>query len=277
MRDGLARGEVGVGGGRHIPAAGPYYVADHNNEEYVILKRNPNYPGPRPQHFDAIVIREGIAAGLAVERIEQGGWDGITTLFDPLLDPGGQLDERWGPDSGRGGGRTGLRAGEWPATGYIAFNAGRGVFADPSGPPGGGAGAGPVRARGGVGPNTDRHVPAAERCRDRRIPSKVPCPDPTSTKARRLMGGRGGSAVMPVFEGCDPCLAEAQIVRDNLAGIGIDVRIRRLSNFDAVFAPGGKVRPPRFGSGVLLPGPRLVPRPMLLRDVPAGWLPGRRP
>jgi ABC-type transport system substrate-binding protein len=30
-----------------VPSAGPYYVADYLNEEYAILKPNPNYPGPR--------------------------------------------------------------------------------------------------------------------------------------------------------------------------------------------------------------------------------------
>ena len=99
---GVPRGGTGVAGGFHIPSAGPYYVIDRNNEEYVILKRNPNYPGPRPQALDAIVLREGIDAGPAVGRIEQGDWDGITTLFDPVLDPGGPIDQRWGPESGAG-------------------------------------------------------------------------------------------------------------------------------------------------------------------------------
>ncbi|MGI8617265.1 MAG: ABC transporter substrate-binding protein [Actinomycetota bacterium] len=68
VQGGVARGGTGVAGGFHVPAAGPYYIADRNNEEYVILKRNPNYHGDRPQTLDAIVLREGIDAGLAVER-----------------------------------------------------------------------------------------------------------------------------------------------------------------------------------------------------------------
>ena len=76
----------------YIPSAGPYYVADWNNDKYVILKRNPNYQGPRPHALDAIALREGVDAAAAVERINQNGWDGIVSSghngsnpIDPLL------------------------------------------------------------------------------------------------------------------------------------------------------------------------------------------------
>jgi len=39
-----------------IPSAGPYYLAEHIEEVVAVVKRNPNYPGPRPQRLDAIVI-----------------------------------------------------------------------------------------------------------------------------------------------------------------------------------------------------------------------------
>ena len=40
-----------------IPAAGPYYLAEHIEDVVAVIKRNPNYPGPRPQRLDAIVFR----------------------------------------------------------------------------------------------------------------------------------------------------------------------------------------------------------------------------
>jgi class 3 adenylate cyclase/ABC-type transport system substrate-binding protein len=271
IRGGLVHGQ-GVAGGHRSPGTGPYYVADRNNEEYVILKRNPNYPGPRPQNFDAIVLREGIDAGLAVERIEQGGWDGITTLFDPLLDPGGQLDQRWGPDSGAGEEVPSYVPAFWPHMGFIAFNAGRGIFADPE-----------VRRAAALA--LDRSALAAVYAQtptDGFLPPSVPgsanplegsVPQPDLEEARRLMEGRGGTAVMPVFEGCDVCLTEAQIVRDDLAQTGIDVRIRRLSNFDVVFEPGARYDLLDWGTDSPYPDAASSLAQMLLRDVPTTWLP----
>ena len=45
-----------------IPSAGPYYLADRSSDVFV-LKRNPNYHGPRPRRLDAIVYRTGIDVG----------------------------------------------------------------------------------------------------------------------------------------------------------------------------------------------------------------------
>ena len=43
-----------------IPSAGPYYLAAHT-DSVVVLKRNPNYHGPRQQHLDAIVYYLGVS------------------------------------------------------------------------------------------------------------------------------------------------------------------------------------------------------------------------
>jgi len=82
-----------------IPSSGPYYIADFNTGEYMILKRNPNYSGPRPHQLDAIALREGIDPGQAIGGVEAGSWDGIVNLYDPLLDPAGALAQIWGPGS----------------------------------------------------------------------------------------------------------------------------------------------------------------------------------
>jgi ABC-type transport system substrate-binding protein len=70
------------------PSAGPYYVTDAFNGEYLILKRNPNYEGPRPARLDAIAFREGIADEEAVARVRAGTWD-AAILAGALLAPGG--------------------------------------------------------------------------------------------------------------------------------------------------------------------------------------------
>ena len=72
-------------------SAGPYYIADYDSDAgYVVLKRNPNYRGPRPHSLDAIAIREGVDAAAALDLVQRREWDGITSLSDPLLDPGGR-------------------------------------------------------------------------------------------------------------------------------------------------------------------------------------------
>jgi DNA-binding SARP family transcriptional activator len=128
-----AQGErVYGGGGGHIVSAGPYYVANYSNEEHVILKRNPNYHGPRPHALDAIAILEGVGASIALDWTEHRGWDGLTSLSDPLLDLGGAVDRRWGAKSAaaaRGDQRYFLTP--LARTRFVAFNGSRGLFADP--------------------------------------------------------------------------------------------------------------------------------------------------
>lgn len=65
-----------------VPSAGPYYIARQASGEYTVLLRNPNYTGPRPHLFDAIVLREGISPDQARALVEAGQWDGTTRLPD---------------------------------------------------------------------------------------------------------------------------------------------------------------------------------------------------
>lgn len=70
------------------PSAGPYYMSNDFNGEFMILKRNPNYTGPHPAKLDAIAFREGISPEHAVARVRSGKWD-AAILPDELLAPGG--------------------------------------------------------------------------------------------------------------------------------------------------------------------------------------------
>jgi ABC-type transport system substrate-binding protein len=75
------------------PSAGPYFMSDKYNGEYLILEPNPNYRGPRPARLDAIAFREGFSPEAAVGRVEEGGWDGVVH-FDRLLAPDGLVARR---------------------------------------------------------------------------------------------------------------------------------------------------------------------------------------
>jgi ABC-type transport system substrate-binding protein len=98
----------------------------------VILKRNPNYHGPRPHVFDVIAIREDANASAALDHLVNRGWDGIASMSDPVLDPGGPVDAPWGPSSTAAAGddrRYFLKPDA--STRLIAFNSSTGIFSDP--------------------------------------------------------------------------------------------------------------------------------------------------
>jgi ABC-type oligopeptide transport system substrate-binding subunit len=265
------QGQDGHVGG-YIPSAGPYYVADFNNDEYVILKRNPNYPGPRPQRFDAIAILEGVSASIALDWTEQRGWDGITSLSDPLLDVGGAVDRRWGAGStavARGDQRYVLTP--QSATRFIAFNGSRGIFAD-------------ARVRRAAALALDRSAlaaawgalptdqllsPALPHYQNRELyPLEV-----SSAKDEALTDKRGGKALMAIPAGCDECAKAAHVVRRNLAAVGIDVSIRKLDDDVGAAIESGAM----FD---LLDMRTALPYPdsasflaQVVDDLPSGWVP----
>jgi DNA-binding SARP family transcriptional activator/ABC-type transport system substrate-binding protein len=222
-----------------IVSAGPYYVAYFGGDGYVILKRNPNYHGPRPHALDFIVIREDAGASAALDRVQSQGWDGITSMADAELDPGGVLARQWGAGSvaAAGGDQRYFLTPEL-GTRFIAFNSRRGIFAD-------------QRVRRAASLVLDRDALAAawgDVPTDQLLPpalrgSRDDGLYPLSgsvAKARALMGDRTGTAVMAIPKGCDRCTEAASLVRADLAVIGIEVRVRELDDLHGALASGAK-------------------------------------
>ncbi len=272
-----------------IASAGPYYVAYSAGDGYVILKRNPNYDGPRPHALDAIVIREDAAASAALDRVQNHGWDGITSMADPELDPGGPLARQWAAGSAaaaRGDQRYFLT----PELGgsYIAFNSSRGIFAD-------------QRVRRAASLALDRHALAAvwgELPTDQLLPPALPgyrerdlYPLSGSVaRARALMGDRTGTALMAIPKGCDRCTEAASLVRADLGAIGIEVRIRELDDgFQGALESGAKLDLLDASTVILYPDAGSFLAQMIqetglvlehpgqedlgLHAIPQGWLP----
>jgi peptide/nickel transport system substrate-binding protein len=266
----LVAGGVGPYGGypretpQAIPAAGPYYVADRLNGEYTILKRNPNYRGPRPHALDAIALREGVDPGKAVSHVQDGTWDGIagrlvgvsSADLAPLLESGGALDQRWGAESqaAREGDQR-YFASATLGTGFLVFNPQRGLFADQD-------------VRRATASAIDRPALAAlwkETATDQVLPAAMPgfedrdfyrIDGPDIARAKALMRGRSGVAVMAIWRNCDPCLQTAQLVRSQLARIGIRVQIRRLGDvWQAAHEPGAAIDFIDAGWGTDVPDP----------------------
>jgi ABC-type transport system substrate-binding protein len=225
------------GGDGSIVSAGPYYVAYYGGDGYVILQRNPNYVGPRPHALDFIVIREDADVSAAMDGVQNHGWDGITSLSDQELDPGGPLARRWGPGSvAAAGGDQRYSLTPELGTRYITFNPRSGIFAD-------------RRVRRAASLVLDRDALAAtwgDLATDQLLPPALPgyrgkIRYPLSgsvAEARALMDGRTGTAVMAVPSDCDRCTDAAHVVQADLAAIGIEVRVRKLDDLRSAFESG---------------------------------------
>jgi peptide/nickel transport system substrate-binding protein len=211
VRDGLAQ---------PIPSAGPYYVATYLPDDALVVKRNPNYQGARPQRLDAMVYEFGVKAAESVRSIQRGEAD---VLEDYSMGPKGPLQSRYG--RARDGQPQRFFLPAHLGTVYLAFNTRRGLFAE-------------RRMRRAVNFALDRPVIAATYGylpADHYLPPGMPgharadvfpTDGPDLARARALTRGRGGRAVLYT---CDVafCKEWAQMIRRDLARIGIDVKTRQ--------------------------------------------------
>src|SRR6185503_17432801 len=70
----------------NLPTAGPYYVAAHVPGRSLVLRRNPNYTGPRPSRLAEIRYRPGVTPKRAAAAVEAGRADYLA--LNPPSDPG---------------------------------------------------------------------------------------------------------------------------------------------------------------------------------------------
>ncbi len=226
-------------GVRLIPSAGPYYVASYAPGQGVVLTRNPNYHGNRPDRLDRIELAVGIPAPQALAEVERGAAD-YTPIQLGGAAAGGlasnvaakalQLAARFGPRSAsarHGDQRYFVDA--LPQLDYFQLNTHRPLFAS-------------ARMRQAVNDAIDRSAlaqlgdgfqPLPERTTDHILPPGIPgfsdahiYPSrPALNKARQLARGERRTAVLYT---CDfpPCSQQAQIIKTDLAAIGLRVVIK---------------------------------------------------
>jgi YVTN family beta-propeller protein len=215
-----------------LATAGPYYVAAAAPRNRLVLRRNPGYPGPRPQRLEAIDITFGTPRARAVAEVEAGRADYAAYVPHKAQ---ARLIARYGPGSrAAASGRQQYFAGPAPVINALLFNPRRPLFAR-------------AAMRRAVNYAIDRRalaqdpVPplvAASRPTDQLIPpgwpgfrdaTIYPLGGPDLATARRLAGG--GSRRHGVFYTCSKpaCVEHGEIVRANLAAIGIDLEIRQFS------------------------------------------------
>ena len=204
-----------------IPSAGPYYLADRAYNVWL-LKRNPNYHGRRPRRLDAIVYRTGVATADAISLMTRSKVDYVAE--QNLADLAADTPAARRPDASYR-----QTPNDWVE--LLALNARRPLFAD-------------SRLRRAVEYAIDRRALSAGYAL---ATSHVLTPNfpgfrgwsgypvsPDLAAARKLVAGRRVRAVFATFDpAADPdSLRFAEAVRDQLAAIGITVRILPLTRED---------------------------------------------
>ncbi len=219
-------------GERGIPSAGPYQVASYTPKQGVVLTRNPNYHGNRPHRLARIELAVGIPAQRAIAEVEAGT---AAYAIGAALDSAqaATLAARYGP--GTPAARSGHQqyfVNAYPQLDFLALNTHRPLFAD-------------LRLRRAVSYAIDRarlarlgdyFLPVPEHPTDHYLPPGssgyrnvqfYPL-TPDLAKARRLARGHEGATVVLYTCNVTPCPEQAQIVKTDLAAIGLRVEVEAL-------------------------------------------------
>jgi YVTN family beta-propeller protein len=217
---------------RKVPSAGPYFVASHLPGEEIVLRRNPAYEGPRPHRPDELRIALARGQDDALARVAAGAVDytPITTNTRAAR----RLEARYGAGGRAGEPRYIVRP--MLEVDQLYFNTSRPPFSSP-------------RLRRAVSYALDRRALAREglmnglpaKPSDQYLPpgmrgfrdARIYPLRPDLARARRLAGPERREAVL-YTHGYPSHTRFAEIVKANLAAIGIQVEIRNLG--DSLFS-----------------------------------------
>ncbi len=215
-----------------IPSAGPYYIKSYTPRRSLILRRNPNYRGDRPHHFDEFVYTIGVDPSRAVTEVEAGKADYASDGI-PSSDAA-TLNAKYGPGSRAA--KAGLQQyfnSEANSMRYLQMNASRPLFAS-------------ARLRRAVNYAIDREALVAQ---ERKFPYSVyggggrPTGDyippaslaarnfhlyprrPDLREAKRLAGHVHATAIL-YSTNTPPWPQDAAIISRDLRPLGIDVEVK---------------------------------------------------
>jgi peptide/nickel transport system substrate-binding protein len=259
-----------------IPMAGPYYVSSYTPGQQLVLERNPNYGGSRPQRLARIEVNFGVSERERVAEVEAGSADyalGAVTVQPAAI---ARLAASYGSRSpaAKDGGQRFFQHPQLRLR-FFFLNTHRLPFQN-------------VRVRRAVNYAIDRRalarIPVQEGAlvpTDQYLPPGIPgfrdahvYPfTPDLVEARPLAGGAKRSAVLYTCNEA-PCDRIANIVKRNLRAIGIYVVVKRLTwpalwnsyfddnpGFDLALASWGSFYPDPVESLGPFVGPRAVGDP----------------
>ena len=213
-----------------VPSAGPYYVTSYSPKQGVVLRRNPNYHGPRPRPSREIDFRVEIGQVQTVSAIEAGRADFAAGGVPQQA--ASTLAKRYGPGSPTASrGHQRYFVNPQLVTTYLALNTSRPLFSN-------------VRLRRAVNYALDRQTLAriagfgtnAATPTDQLLPPGMPGfravhiypSTPELAKARQVAHGLAGRGVLYACSD-SPCQQAAQVVQANLKAIGVDLAIKTFS------------------------------------------------
>ena len=202
------------------PGAGPYYVAVFEADRNVILRRNPYYRGDRPQRWDEIRVTLNVDTNQSYLQVRSGAADLDLAGLPPSSH--GQLTQQYGINKSRYYVTPPRSFNTSPSTRpapffrdaaarqAVAFAIDRSAL---------------MRAAGvnGGKPNDQLLAPGLPGYKNVTIfPNS-----PNVARAKQLLAGRKGTVVM--LAGNDPIsVNQAQIIKANLAAVGITVNVKSL-------------------------------------------------
>ncbi len=222
-----------------FPGAGPYYVAEYRPGERVVIRRNRFYGGSRPHHVDGFDVDLRAASPQEMlNRVKRGEADWGHTVAGIYFDPSLALVSTYGINRSQFFVKPGL------TLRMLAFNSSRPLFRDNP------------KLRRAVNYALGRRAlqfagPLSSELTDQYLPSTLPGSDdadiyplerPDVEKARELAAGntRGGKAVIYTTDFSLP-LAAAQLVKRQLAEIGLELEVKALPIHIATAAYVGKL------------------------------------
>jgi peptide/nickel transport system substrate-binding protein len=222
-----------------IPTAGPYYVAEYVPGRSVVLERNRFYRGARPHRVDRIEVDLTGANPSILDRVDRGELDYGWATTSAFADRANEFRRKYGLNRSR------FFAVPAGFLRLFVLNTSRPLFRN-----------NPalreavnfaidrralLRERGPfAGVLTDQYLPPSlPGFRDERI---YPLEEPNVARARELARGNLRGRRATLYTIAIPLgLAQAQIVKANLARIGLDVRIEQHPGslyFERVEEPG---------------------------------------
>ena len=217
-----------------IPSAGPYYI-DYNLQDFqLVLRKNPNYGGKRPQKVDGVIVKESLSPDQAAQLVETGKADYAFDDGDPpspVFAPGGRLDRAYGSGADP-------RYVRKPANGtrFLMFNTTRGPMAD-------------VRLRHAVALALDRQAIAELVDSNPRslflspgVPgyAAIPEPGPQVAQARALLRDRSVPVTLLADAGNPRSERISAEVKKELDRAGFHVRVLLLADLWGYARNGGR-------------------------------------
>ena len=218
---------------RHpIPSAGPYYISYQNIGWQTVVRRNPNYRGPRPHNLDAVVYVAGIDTGPAAAQIVEGKLDYLAEQYPDYgaLQPGGDIARRYASeDPNTPPGRPRYVSLRLPALRWLTFNTHHGPFVD-------------LDARRAVNALLDRRALAATDGglpADQYLPAALmgsekdhhlyPLDEPDVARATRLWANRADRVVLLTCKS-PLCSAQSDVLRRDFSKLGVKLVVRAVTD-----------------------------------------------